>query len=117
MNGADKHDGRRILVDRRYMCDLATGYLSSAIAPFSTFTADFRNSSASASPIKMSGQPEFVSQPPPAATKTAILEAISLREHSQTELILMSSSRCFQSRARQVPFANSASRLTRPIVS
>ena len=51
-----------------------------------TRIAERRNSAARPSPTNKSGQPELVSQTAPAAMKTAVFEAISLREHSQAHV-------------------------------
>lgn len=56
-----------------------------------TRKADRRKSPTSARAIIMSGQPDCVNQTAAAARNTEIFEAMSLREHSQTELIFTSS--------------------------
>jgi hypothetical protein len=79
-----------------------------------TREADRKNNNSKQEATKISGQPDCVAQTPKAATNTAIFDAISLREHSQTELILMSSARCRQSKNGQIPFAIKPSKLNAP---
>jgi hypothetical protein len=59
---------------------------------------------ASNDPTIGSGQRDSASHTAPAAISTARFEIMSLREHSQTELMLTSSVRCFHKSARQVSF-------------
>jgi hypothetical protein len=73
--------------------DLDFNFCSSAKDSLSTVKALRRNKTASAAPIRMSGQLALSTFTPTAATKTDILAMMSLREQSQVERILRSSDR------------------------
>src|SRR6056297_872327 len=90
---------------------------NSFIADEMTAIDERSNSNTRHAATTMSGHPAPVSQTAAAAMKTDRLAAMSLREHSQTELMLTSSARCCQSRYRHAEFAASATRLKTPITS
>ena len=62
-------------------------------APFITLADDLKRSAARSVAIIMSGSPELNIQTPIAAKITDKFDAMSFREHSNTELIFMSSFR------------------------
>ena len=96
---------------------VSTRVRNSEIALRKTRNAEARNKHASASPTRRSGHCACINHTPAAAINTAMFDAMSLREHSHTEFMLISSCRCFQRSARQVPFAASARMLIAPITS
>ena len=96
---------------------VSTRFRNSEIALRKTRSAEARNKQASASPTRRSGHCACVNHTPAAAINTAMFDAMSLREHSHTEFMLISSCRCFQRSARQVPFAASARMLIAPMTS
>ena len=65
----------------------------------------------------MSGSPELNIQTPAAAKMTETFDAMSFREHSNTELIFMSSSRWRQRRNRHKPLATNPAILKILIIS
>src|SRR4030065_2312350 len=65
----------------------------------------------------ISGQPDPVNQTAPAAAKTERFDAMSFREHSQTELMFTSSWRWRHRRKKQMEFAARPRRLNAPIIS
>ena len=74
-----------------------------------TSTAEVQNRRAIAAPATMSGQGDPVTATPPAAASTPALATTSLREHSQADRMLRSSSRRRHRHARTTPLAASAS--------
>ncbi len=90
---------------------------SSIKAPRTTTRAERTKSVESAKPTKISGQADWVNHTPAATNKIEIFATMSLREHSQTELILMSSVLCRHSNENHRLLAINTSKPIRPITS
>jgi hypothetical protein len=99
------------------LSDLLGCPLSSLTAPLITRKADFSSNAASKVATTTSGQPDCNNQTPPAARNTERFEAMSLREHSKTELMLMSSLLCCHKSHRQNPLAAKPAKLKAPMTS
>src|SRR5210317_2120087 len=107
---------RRAIYRALWLNDLLASANSDS-APFITRADEFRRNAARSEAIIISGRPELNTHTPTAARITDRLAAMSFREHSKTELILMSSRRWLQSKKRHAPFAAKPARLKMVMIS
>ena len=85
--------------------------LNSFRAPRMTRADERRSNSVNKDATTISGQPDWKNQTPPAARNTDRLDAMSLREHSKTELMLISSARYRHRSHKHKPLAARPARL------